>query len=190
MNELAAPALCLNLPVHRTGDSVIALGPAAGEPIHLSLRKLLRDPPAWAVRGRDVFVCENPSIVAVAADRLSGSSAPLVCTDGMPSAAQRTLVSQLSAAGARLHYHGDFDWPGLVIGNYVIRALGARPWRFSAHDYLAGCHGVGSALAPEGRIEAEWDSCLADAMVERGLAVHEEAVTDVLLEDLRAAIEP
>lgn len=190
VNELAAPALCLNLPVHGTGDSVIAPGPVAGEPIHLSLRKLLRDPPVWAVRGRKVFICENPSIVAVAADRLGASSAPLVCTDGMPSAAQRTLVSQLAAAGAQLHYHGDFDWPGLTIGNYVIRALGARPWRFSAHDYLAARSDSGSALAPKGRIEADWDSRLSGAMVDWGLAVHEEAVADVLLEDLRAATEP
>jgi hypothetical protein len=34
----------------------------------------------------------------------------------MPSAAQQTLLAQLAAAGARLRYHGDFDWAGLVIG--------------------------------------------------------------------------
>jgi uncharacterized protein (TIGR02679 family) len=186
VNELAAPALCLNLPVRRCGESAAWLGHLTGEPIHLSLRKLLRDPPDWAVRDRDVFVCENPSIVAIAADRLGASCASLVCTDGMPSAAQRTLISQLAATGARLRYHGDFDWPGLTIGNFIIRALGAQPWRFGADDYLAACQGGESRLAA-GRIEASWDPRLAATMVERGLAVHEEAVADILLEDLRAA---
>ena len=188
VNELSSPALCLNLPVRRPGESVIVpVGLAAGEPVHLSLRKLLRDPPVWAVLDRDLFVCENPSIVAIAADRLGGASAPLVCTDGMPSAAQRTLILQLAAAGARLRYHGDFDWPGLTIGNFVIRALGARPWRFGTDDYLAACRGGVSRLPAECRIEAEWDPRLAGMMVERGLAVHEEAVADTLLEDLRTA---
>ena len=178
VNELAAPALCLNLPV-RQRDAVLA----AGEPIHLSLRKLLRDPPAWTVTGRAVFVCENPSIVAIAADRLGGACPPLVCTDGMPSAAQRTLLGQLAAAGARLRYHGDFDWPGLTIGNFVIRALGARAWRFGADDYLAACEAAGSPLAAGGRVEAVWDSRLAAAMADRAVAVHEEAVAERLMAD-------
>ncbi len=186
VSELAAPALCLNLPVHRTDGRAGPVTLSAGEPVHLSLRKLLRDPPSWAVLDRGVFVCENPSIVAIAADRLGGSSAPLVCTDGMPSAAQRTLISQMAAAGAHLRYHGDFDWPGLTIGNFIMRALGAWPWRFTAEDYLAACHGGGSLLAAEGRIEAQWDPRLAGIMAERALAIHEEALSDLLLEDLRA----
>ena len=103
-----------------------------GEPVHLSLRSLLRRPPTWHVAQRDVFVCENPNIVAIAADRLGAACAPLACTDGMPSAAQQTLLAQLAAAGARLRYHGDFDWPGLVIGNFVMREFGAEPWRFGS----------------------------------------------------------
>ncbi len=179
VNELSAPALCLNLPVRQ---SAVVL--SAGEPIHLSLRKLLRDPPAWAVAARDVFVCENPSIVAIAADRLGGACAPLVCTDGMPSAAQRTLLGQLAAAGGRLRYHGDFDWPGLVIGNFVMRALGARAWRFGADDYLSACAAGGTRLAAGGRVEAVWDARLAAAMAGRAVAVHEEAVADMLMADL------
>ena len=179
VNELAAPALCLNLPVRRP-EGVLA----AGEPIHLSLRRLLRDPPAWAVAGRDVFVCENPSIVAIAADRMGGTCAPLVCTNGMPAAAQRTLLGQLAAAAARLRYHGDFDWPGLTIGNFVIRALGARAWRFGADDYLAACGTGGAGLAAGRRVEAVWDCRLAAAMAERAVVVHEEAVADRLMADL------
>lgn len=84
-----------------------------------------------------MFVCENASVVSLAADRLGARCAPLVCTDGMPAAAQRAVLAQRSAAGARLRYHGDFDWPGVAIGNFVMRSFGAQPWRFDAGDYAA-----------------------------------------------------
>ena len=107
----------------------------------------------------------------------------MICTDGMPSAAQRTLISQLAAAGARLRYHGDFDWPGLTIGNFVMRATGAKPWRFGAEDYLGACDALGSPLAAGGRVEAVWDNRLAAAMAHRAVAVHEEAVAERLMAD-------
>lgn len=184
VNELAAPALCLNLPIQQSALALIA----PGEPIHLTLRKLLRDPPPWAVGNRDVFVCENPNIVAIAADRLGENCAPLVCTDGMPSAAQQTLISQLRASGARLRYHGDFDWPGLRIGNFVIRVLGATPWRFGTEDYLTACLTGGSKLGDAARVEAEWDAQLATAMAERACTIHEEAIAESLLLDLRTEV--
>jgi uncharacterized protein (TIGR02679 family) len=187
VNELAAPALCLNLPLVDAGTSDPALPHliAAGEPVHLSLRRLLRNPPRWNVAQRAVFVCENPNIAAIAADRLGAACAPLVCTDGMPAAAQQTLLAQLAAAGARLLYHGDFDWAGLVIANFVMREFGAEPWRFGVSDYgtAAVRHGFALRGTP---VAASWDDGLADAMSERGVAVHEESVAVTLLLDLAA----
>jgi uncharacterized protein (TIGR02679 family) len=199
VNELALPALCLNLPGLETDighrqpaqatqpdspPSPVYMSP--GEPVHLSLRRLLRRPPAWHVARRDVFVCENPNIVAIAADRMGSACAPLVCTDGMPSAAQQTLLAQLAAAGARLRYHGDFDWAGLIIGNFVMRAFGAKPWRFATADYLAAVADHGIALRDDEPVTASWDHRLAGAMAERGVAVHEEGVAEALMLDLAA----
>lgn len=179
VNELARPALALNLPGPTGGEP--------GEPAYLSLRRLLRSPPAWAVMGRPVFVCENPNLLAIAADQLGPNCAPLVCTDGMPAAAQRVLLMQLRAAGAMLHYHGDFDWPGLRIGNQMVREHSARPWRFSTVDYRAA---VVSAPRPgrpldDAAASALWDDTLADAMLAERLAIDEEGLADVLLDDLR-----
>jgi len=179
VNALSLPALCLNLPIMDPD-----LVHPAGEPVHLSLRRLLRRPPAWAVAGRDVFVCENPDIVAIAADRLGSTSAPLVCTDGMPSAAQQTLLEQLAAAGARLRYHGDFDWGGLTIGNFVMREFGAEPWRFGKTDYLAAAAKHGIALRGARPVVAQWDDGLAGTMADRGVVVHEEGVAEMLMMDL------
>ena len=184
VNELARPALFLNLPAM---DGVAA----PGKPGYLSLRELLRTPPRWDVAGRTVFVCENPNLVAIAADALGARCAPLACTEGMPAAAQRTLLAQLAAAGARLHYHGDFDWPGLRIGNWVMRQFAAQPWRFLAQDYLLASPGADARLRTlgAGKFDADWDAALASAMQSRGRAIDEEAVAENLLGDLAAVTD-
>jgi uncharacterized protein (TIGR02679 family) len=182
VNELAKPALALNLPV--APDTALgrlaALARDHGEPLHLSLRALLRSNARWQVRGEDVFVCENANLLAIAADRFGASCAPLVCTDGMPSASQRTLLRQLADHGARLRYHGDFDWPGINIGNYVLRTFGATAWRFDTQHYVPR---LGRALsgAP---IDASWDADLKTALMAGGYVLEEEAVAGPLLGDL------
>lgn len=183
VNELARPALVLNLPL-RTPVHRLA---ADGEPGYLSLRRLLRSPPAFEVATREVFVCENPNLVAIAADRLGACCAPLVCTDGMPAAAQRTLLAQLAGAGADLHYHGDFDWAGLRIANQVIRSFAARPWRMRSGDYEAAAKGAPQLrrdLDDGPAVAAIWDETLAPAMQRRGVSIAEEAVAASLLDDL------
>jgi uncharacterized protein (TIGR02679 family) len=180
VNELARPALVLNLPLAGGGH----LAGVAGEPAYASLRRLKRSPPRLAVAGRTVYVCENPNLVAIAADRLGARCAPLVCTDGTPAAAQRTLLAQLAQAGARLLYHGDFDWAGLRIANLVIGSFGAQSWRFGAADYTAAT-GIASGQALTGSmVAAAWDAALAPAMQRHGLAIAEEAVAAALLPDL------
>ena len=108
---------------------------------------LLRSPPAWDVAGRRVFVCENPNLVAIAADRWGPGCAPLVCTDGMPAAAQRTLLQQLLRSGASLRCHADFDWAGLRIANQLLRHAGAAPWRMGVADYEAAARAANAASA-------------------------------------------
>jgi uncharacterized protein (TIGR02679 family) len=179
---LARPALFLNLPTHEA-DSY---GRPPGEPAYASLRSLLRAPPAWDVADREVYVCENPNLLAIAADRWGGDCAPLVCTDGMPAAAQRRLLSQLAQARARLCYHGDFDWPGVRIGNHVMREHGARPWRFGAADYAAAVRAspaVGQALTGKS-VDALWDAALTALMRRHKISIAEEALAASLLQDL------
>ena len=185
VNELARPALFLNLPVDHG-----AVPPAAlGEPGYLSLRQLLRTPITWSVASRIVHVCENPNIVSIAADRLGSICAPLVCTDGMPAAAQRVLLKQLADAGAKLLYHGDFDWPGIHIANNVIRLCGATPWRFRSDDYSQA---IGSSPSRErdlsdAAVTASWDATLSTTMQSHGRSIPEEAVASLLIDDLRSS---
>jgi uncharacterized protein (TIGR02679 family) len=104
----------------------------------------------------------------------------------MPAAAQRTLLQQLTRVGAKLRYHGDFDWAGIIIGNYVIREYGATSWRFGKVEYeTAGTQSRSPGHPLKGtEVMASWDSDLAPCMRARGIAIAEEAVAEVLLKDL------
>ncbi len=130
--------------------------------------------------GIEIFVCENPSVVAAAA-RIG--SPPLVCLRGQPSAATVRLLTQLSAAGATLRYHGDFDWGGIRIANGLFRRFGFSPWRFRAPDYKRMV-GTGSAPLVGKPIRADWDQSLTEAMTEFRIKIEEEAVLGDLILDL------
>ena len=187
-DELSSPVLVLNLPA--PGDSPLArmlqAGAEAGEPLHISLRLLLRHPieRGAKISGRDIFVCENPTVVAMAASRFGPRCSPLVCVGGQPATPAMVLLRQLAAAGTRLRYHGDFDAAGLAIARQLFRELGAEPWRFGA---------AGSAEAAKGKRFAgdpgptPWSPQLAEVMRHTELAVHEEAVFDLLARDIGAA---
>ncbi|OOC09436.1 TIGR02679 family protein [Thioalkalivibrio halophilus] len=177
--------------VHRlpaTGDTATARAleahSAAAEPLYLTLRQLLREPPQWDVDGRIVHVCENPAVVSEAAERLGTDCAPLVATWGRPRAAVWVLLEQLRDAGAKLLFRADFDWTGIAIANAVIQRLGARPWRMDTATLEA--HATLSDRPLRARpVAACWDDTLQEALQHRGCALHEEQLLEALLEDLR-----
>ncbi|MGY1397736.1 TIGR02679 family protein [Streptomyces sp. SS10] len=153
---------------------------------HLTLRDLralhLTMPPGTRVR-----VCENPRVVEAAAD--AARRAPLVCTAGSATTVVLTLLDALAASGCTFVYHGDFDWPGIAGANRVIRRYAAEPWRMRAPDYehlatRTRQHGTPHLSLTGPPVEAAWDPELTPAMEALGIALHEEAALDLLLEDL------
>lgn len=189
--DITSTVLALNLPAQSggaTGRMLAALA-GAGEPGYLTLRQLVRAPPAWAVAGRAVFVCENPAVVAEAAARLGPASAPLVATWGRPGAAAVTLLEQLAAAGARLHLRADLDWAGIAIANRLHARVPASPWRMDSATLTAHRHLPGRPLTGT-PVTATWDPTLAEALNERGEALEEEQLLDELVTDLAAARTP
>lgn len=158
---------------------------AVGEPVRVTLRQLSNAAPVRLPSGSQVFVCENPAVVSVVADRLGQSSPPLVCLAGQPDTAALVLLRSLVESGAELHYHGDFDWGGLRIANVLYRNLPFRPWRFTTADYLDAARGTEHTLLAGNPVDAEWDRDLRPAMEAQALAVEEEAVIEDLLTALR-----
>jgi uncharacterized protein (TIGR02679 family) len=181
VNELAKPVATLNLPVdgEDPGAQLIAMATRTGEPLHLSLRLLTRRTPVWRA-GQRVYVCENPEVLAAAADALGPNCPPMVSLDGQLSAAPRTLLDQLAAANAHFYYHGDFDWPGLRIANHLIARYDATPWRYAVSDYNPD---DGPPLTGD-PVEAVWNTALATRMQATGIVVQEERQLASLLADL------
>lgn len=184
-DELSAPVLALNLSLE--GDApLVALtqtATLAGEPLHLTTRLLWATPWAGLVFPPHVFVCENPTIVALAATHLGPRCRPLVCIDGEIKTAARLLLRALRTGGARLHYHGDFDWPGVGIAECIMRDFGAHPWRFDEAAYRAVADRSGRSLAGAS-IPTPWSPGLALAMAKKERAYDEEALADLLIPDL------
>jgi uncharacterized protein (TIGR02679 family) len=182
----ALSAVVLAAGISPDGDGIAAvISRACADSAHAAALTLgqLR---ATVFRGTppDVWVVENPSVLAVALARFGPSCPPMVCTSGWPNSAGMLLLCRLSKAGSTLHYHGDFDGEGIRIAAHIIARTGAHPWRMSTADYLAALS-AGSTGPPVGRVtDAPWDPALGDALRTHGTAVSEERVTDGLLGEL------
>ena len=196
LDELSSLVLCLGLPGDTRTDlgKILALEREAGQPVMLTLRQLrCHDEPLPA---GPVRICENPVVIAAAADELGSRCTPLVCVGGQPSAAVWLLLDLLAAGGAQFRYHGDFDWGGIRIASAVRRrvCLGQsrwQPWRYDrdAYEAAAAAASAGHAAARLPRLAGEpvatpWDPSLAPAMARRDVRVEEELSLDTLLGDL------
>lgn len=186
-DELTGPVLVFNLllPGALPLAEILATAHTATMPIHVTTRLLLNTDWEKVVAPSDVFVCENPSIIALAARQIGIASAPIICVDGETKTAAWNLLGHLRYGGTKIWYHGDFDWKGLAIASRVIGRVNARPWRYSVEDYLAA---NGSEELLRSPFEAPWSPGLTAAMIKRRKLIHEEAVADSLLTDLNIGL--
>ncbi|HSZ13202.1 MAG TPA: TIGR02679 family protein [Solirubrobacteraceae bacterium] len=194
-DDLSSTVLALGLPgeQHTASGRILQAAQEGGQPVWLTLRQLVRDMPSWAgatrkgLSGQTVYICENPVVVAVAADRLGQECAPLVCTSGQPGAATMLLLGALGAAGARLVHHGDFDWGGIRIGNVLHRRLPLEAWQFDTEAYMRAADAVASHQPLVGAaVHASWDPRLSETMRHAERRIEEELVLNRLLADLAA----
>ncbi|WP_436739856.1 TIGR02679 family protein [Streptomyces sp. BBFR102] len=182
-DELSSTVLALNL----RGSPALDWMADEGEPAVLTLRQLIRRPPSAA--SPTVRICENPTILAAAADALKAACPPLVCLQGQPSAAALALLRHLHGNGSVLHYHGDFDWGGFRIAGALLRRVPWQPWRYTAADFRRALTAGDPELPPRPLTgvptATPWDPDLAEALAEAGTRVEEERELDLLLSDLR-----
>jgi uncharacterized protein (TIGR02679 family) len=156
----------------------------AGEPRRITLRELDGSQLKIAT-GAHLFVCENPAVIAAAADHLGERSGALLCVEGIPSTAALELLRLYRQCGAQIRFHADFDWGGIRIGNLLAEQFGAVPWRFTASDYRAALSTASESVPLKGAaVSADWDPDLDGAMRGAGRAVFEEQMIPILLDDL------
>jgi uncharacterized protein (TIGR02679 family) len=188
LDELSSLVLCLGLP----GDSRTPLGRTlascreAGQPAVLTLRQLRCHNESLSTGL--VRICENPVVIAAAADELGAECQPMVCVGGQPSAAAWRLLELLAAGSSDFGYHGDFDWGGVRIARTVSQRLHWRPWRYDHRAYeaaVSAAHPLTPLTALAGEPAATpWDAQLASAMRHHNVRVEEELTLDTLLQDL------
>ncbi|MGH2751917.1 MAG: TIGR02679 family protein [Actinomycetota bacterium] len=187
-DELSCDVLTLGLAPrgrHRAARSLRGLA-THGEPLRLTLRQLVRSDLSFAAKR--VFVCENPVVVAAAADGLGAGCPVLLCTDGIPNTAAMTLARSLAAGGAEICFHADFDWGGIRIGNVLVKRLGAVQWRFMSPDYERALSRVSRPADLAGApLKAAWDEALHLAMSRAAAAIYEEQALESLMDDLSSA---
>jgi uncharacterized protein (TIGR02679 family) len=182
IDDLASQVLVLN--IRAGGDGLggwLTEAAEAGEPFRITLHQLTAMP--IIPLAIDLRVCENPAVLRAAAGQLGADSAPLVCTEGEPSVACYRLLQYAVATGTRIHWHSDFDWPGLRITAAAVRRLTAAPWLMGADDYQAALPG-GSEPLKGPPAASPWDPRLAELMKSSGRAVTEENHLAALLADL------
>jgi uncharacterized protein (TIGR02679 family) len=182
-DDLASQVLVLGLPASSPGPvgEWLTSAAVAGVPFRVTLHQVRLAP--LALDCDEVFVCENPAVLRAAAS--SGCSRPLVCTEGVPSAAAHALLAA-TRPGTPIRWRNDFDWTGVrLTAAALTRYPTAVPWRMSTMDYRSAA----SAGVPLGGTPAAtpWEPELATAMAETGRAVMEERLLADLLRDLRAA---
>lgn len=88
-----------------------------------------------------VFITENPSVLAAAADMLARNPnctnpIRLVCTMSKPSQAEISAIAGLAATRWNIAVRADFDPAGIRTVTAVLNAVPtAKPWRMTATDY-------------------------------------------------------
>lgn len=182
-DDLASQVLVFNIPA--TGGLLgrwLTEAAQAGVPIRVTLHQLRLTP--LALTCGEVYVCENPAVLRAATTALGAQAPPLICTEGVPSAAVHTLLH--AAPGAVIRWRNDFDWTGVrLTATALQRYPGAVPWRMTAADYLPAAD-TGTALLGT-PIRTPWDEALGESMRRTGRAVMEERLLDQLITDLHAA---
>lgn len=129
----------------------------------------------------DIYVCENPAVLHAAAAELGETCAPLICTEGQPSAACHKAPT---AALGNIHWRSDFDWTGLRTTATAIDRYDATPWRMSSADYLAALETGDSEPLKGTAATSPWEPRLAEQMAGHGRAVVEERLIPALVADL------
>lgn len=187
-DELSSTVLTLNLPAigNSLTDRMLQDHLRYGMPARLTFRHLRLHSPTFKLPpdGHDsrIYVCENPSILDEASNRIGASCPPMICVEGHPSLACWVLLEQLCCAKFRLAYHGDFDWGGVRIANKLYGAFGFEPWRFTSTSHCIRSQHHRKLRPPES--EALWDKTLSETIRRSEVSVEEESSIDELLADL------
>lgn len=183
---VSSRVLALNLPLRGDAPAARLCAATPGEPVWITLRSLDGE---WSTStGAQVFVCENPTVVEAAADQLGTRCPPMVCTDGIPSMAALELLAGLSGGGCVFRVRADVDDAGFVTVDQVL-SVGAQAtlWRYDTTTYTTYVKAPATGAGERAETTVDSLAQLRHAYAGNRSALHEEALLDELLGDLRDA---
>ncbi|MGM9473452.1 TIGR02679 domain-containing protein [Pseudarthrobacter sp. YS3] len=159
-DQVSSTVLVLNMPLESANPALKKVTAVTGEPVWLTARMTLSAchiPVNWTTisperggRQRNgveasqmiVRVCENPSVIEAAANRLGAACPPLVCLYGRPSSAAWSVLSAIVAGGARILLSTDRDVAGEQIAAEVSALIGRRFGPARVSPWLPSENGV------------------------------------------------
>ncbi|MBF6439264.1 DUF2399 domain-containing protein [Nocardia cyriacigeorgica] len=166
-DTVSSRVLTLNVPLD------ITAGHRRGAPQWLTLRDMT-GPWDFAPAPPRIYVCENPTVIEAAADELGPDCPPLICTDGVPSLAALDLLASAADREIAISVRADIDPAGfMIVETLRTVAPASELWRFDTVTYTTY-----SGIPPD-------HADLTEAHRRHGRDVHEEAILDLLLDDLR-----
>ncbi|WP_433228913.1 TIGR02679 family protein [Actinomadura formosensis] len=185
IDDLSSQVLVLGLAADGEGPLADWLTQAAARrtPFRITLHQLVTMPIERSATV--VHVCENPSVLRAAVS--APIAMPLICTEGIASAACHRLLTSIAGTGTRIRWRGDFDWTGLRTTASAIDRYGAEPWRMSTVDYETALAAGDSEPLRGSPASSPWEPVLATRMRRTGRAVMEERLIPLLLTDLSEA---
>ena len=164
------------------------LSAAVGHSLLLPWREVARFD-TLSVTARQLWVVENPSVFEALHEAFP--LAPLLCTQGQPSAAAVLALSRLEP-GTRLHLSCDLDFGGLSIAAFLRRRVAAdwQLWRMDAASHALACSRGFTALKGDLAPYAADFPELVAVMQASGQGAHQENLLPELVADVDAAWKP
>ncbi|GAA0938748.1 hypothetical protein GCM10009576_048580 [Streptomyces rhizosphaericus] len=107
-------------------------------------------------------VVGNPAVLQAAEAELGPACLPLICTEGIPSAACHRLAAAAREAGCALRRRADFYWTGLRNSSDALRRQSARPWRMTARAYQEALAEGDTVPLKGSTAPSPWEPALAD----------------------------
>jgi hypothetical protein len=145
--------------------------------VHLPWREVIQLPP----ESRSVLLLENPAVFEALLD--AGSSQPMLCSSGQPSAACIALLDRLEG---QIYFAADFDLGGLRIARRIQNRYPQQftPWHFDAAAYQmalersGGFALTGALTAPLEPFQNHFPE-LVRLMQHTGRGAHQEALLEL-----------
>lgn len=185
---------CANI-IAYTGDGshpVWAAAAASQTVMNIPIRELNGIQKAMPSQGNDVWIVENSGVCSAILDVLP--SAPILCTHGQFKLAAFLLLDKLTKkTGVQLHYSGDLDPEGLGMADRLQRRYPehVKLWRMSPADYAASLSSERlnpERLAKLNSVSGTDFAPVIESMQRKQCAAYQEALIDLMIEDIRAAL--